>query len=119
RRLLHRPVAGDGRHAARRRTAAGGLPALPSADPRRHPRREPQVMTSTDPLVATAGPAPLAFPPDFVWGAATAAYQVEGAGRTDGRTPSIWDTFASGPGHIRNGDRADVACDHYHRYGED
>jgi beta-glucosidase len=76
-------------------------------------------MTSTDPLVATAGPAPHAFPTDFVWGAATAAYQVEGAVSTGGRTPSIWDTFAAGPGHIRNGDRADVACDHYHRYGED
>ena len=76
-------------------------------------------MTSTDPLVATARPASHAFPPDFVWGAATAAYQVEGAVSTGGRTPSIWDTFADGPGHIRNGDRAEVACDHYHRYGED
>ena len=45
-------------------------------------------MTSTDPLVATAGPAPLAFPPDFVWGAATAAYQVEGAA-SDGRTHAV------------------------------
>ena len=57
--------------------------------------------------------------PDFVWGAATAAYQIEGAVAEDGRAPSIWDTFCRVPGAIDNGDTGDVACDHYHRWPED
>ncbi|MGH3682792.1 MAG: GH1 family beta-glucosidase [Natronosporangium sp.] len=61
----------------------------------------------------------LAFPPGFVWGAATAAYQIEGAATADGRRPSIWDTFSRTPGAIDGGDTGDVACDHYHRYAED
>ncbi|MBO0812120.1 MAG: family 1 glycosylhydrolase, partial [Microlunatus sp.] len=59
------------------------------------------------------------FPPDFVWGAATASYQVEGAAAEDGRTPSIWDTFARVPGAIIDGSDGDVATDHYHRYADD
>ena len=59
------------------------------------------------------------FPPEFVWGAATAAYQIEGAAREDGRGESIWDRFSHTPGRVRNGDTGDVACDHYHRYRED
>ncbi len=59
------------------------------------------------------------FPPDFVWGAATAAYQIEGATGEDGRGESIWDRFSHTPGRVRNGDTGDVACDHYHRYRED
>jgi beta-glucosidase len=59
------------------------------------------------------------FPPDFVWGAATAAYQVEGAAGADGRGESIWDRFSHTPGRVRNGDTGDVACDHYHRYRGD
>jgi beta-glucosidase len=59
------------------------------------------------------------FPDDFVWGAATAAYQIEGAADEDGRGPSIWDTFSRTPGKTLNGDTGDVACDHYHRYPED
>lgn len=59
------------------------------------------------------------FPPDFVWGAATAAYQVEGAVSEDGRGESIWDRFATIPGKIVNGDDGDIACDSYHRYHED
>jgi beta-glucosidase len=59
------------------------------------------------------------FPPDFVWGAATAAYQVEGATGVDGRGESIWDRFSHTPGRVRNGDTGDVACDHYHRYRGD
>jgi beta-glucosidase len=59
------------------------------------------------------------FPSDFVWGAATAAYQVEGAAAEDGRTPSVWDTFSHTAGTIADGSTGDVACDHYHRYGED
>ncbi len=60
-----------------------------------------------------------AFPPDFLWGAATAAYQIEGATREDGRGLSIWDTFSATPGKVHNGDTGDVADDHYHRYQED
>jgi len=61
----------------------------------------------------------LRFPPGFVWGAATAAYQIEGAARDDGRAPSIWDTFARTPGKVFAGHTGDVACDHYHRYVDD
>src|SRR4051812_31417380 len=57
--------------------------------------------------------------PDFRWGAATSAYQIEGAVSADGRTDSIWDTFCRVPGAIDNGDTGDVACDHYHRWPED
>ena len=59
------------------------------------------------------------FPPDFVWGAATAAYQVEGAAGAAGRGESSWDRFSHTPGRVRNGDTGDVACDHYHRYRGD
>jgi beta-glucosidase len=59
------------------------------------------------------------FPAGFVWGAATAAYQVEGAVGEDGRGESIWDRFTSTPGKILNGDDGRVACDSYHRYRED
>jgi beta-glucosidase len=59
------------------------------------------------------------FPDDFVWGAATASYQIEGAHDEDGRRPSIWDTFSRTPGKVLGGDTGDVACDHYHRYAED
>jgi beta-glucosidase len=59
------------------------------------------------------------FPAGFVWGAATAAYQIEGGVRADGRGESIWDRFAHVPGRVRNGDTGDVACDHYHRSRED
>ncbi|MGO4255541.1 GH1 family beta-glucosidase [Marmoricola sp. RAF53] len=68
---------------------------------------------------AAAGPDPGSFPADFVWGAATASYQIEGAVAEDGRTPSIWDAFAATPGRVRGGDTGAVACDHYHRYAED
>ncbi|MFD7921328.1 GH1 family beta-glucosidase [Streptomyces sp. NPDC059740] len=64
-------------------------------------------------------PAAEPFPPGFVWGAATAAYQVEGAAAEDGRTPSIWDTFSHTPGRVLGGDTGDVAADHYHRYRDD
>lgn len=61
----------------------------------------------------------LHFPNDFVWGAATAAYQIEGAWNQDGKGESIWDRFCREPGRIANGDTGDVACDHYHRFRED
>jgi beta-glucosidase len=59
------------------------------------------------------------FPPGFVWGAATSAYQIEGATRLDGRGESIWDAFTRRAGAVRNGETGDVATDHYHRYRED
>jgi beta-glucosidase len=61
----------------------------------------------------------IGFPPDFLWGAATAAYQIEGAWDADGKGESIWDRFAHTPGKVKDGAAADVACDHYHRYQED
>lgn len=59
------------------------------------------------------------FPKDFAWGAATAAYQVEGAAAEGGRGPSIWDAFCKVPGRIAKGESGEVACDHYHRFRED
>ncbi|CAN5751391.1 GH1 family beta-glucosidase [soil metagenome] len=59
------------------------------------------------------------FPDGFMWGAATAAYQIEGAVREDGRGESIWDRFCRVPGAIANGDIGDVACDHYHHWQQD
>jgi beta-glucosidase len=62
---------------------------------------------------------PIRFPANFVWGVATAAAQIEGAAFTDGKGPSVWDTFARKPGAVRNGDTLDVACDHYRRFDDD
>ena len=59
------------------------------------------------------------FPSDFLWGCATASYQIEGAIEEDGRGPTNWDVFAHTPGKIANGDTGDVACDSYHRYQQD
>ena len=71
---------------------------------------------------ALAGPEIAAggeLPAGFVWGAATAAYQIEGASTEDGRGPSVWDTFSHRPGRVRGGGTGDVAVDHYHRWPED
>lgn len=59
------------------------------------------------------------FPADFVWGAATSAYQIEGSPLADGAGPSIWDQFTHTPGTIKGGDNGDVACDHYRRFAAD
>jgi len=62
---------------------------------------------------------PPVFPPGFLWGAATSAYQVEGSPLADGAGPSIWHRFAHTPGRVTNGDTGDVACDHWRRWPED
>ncbi len=59
------------------------------------------------------------FPHNFLWGAATAAYQIEGAWNKDGKGESVWDRFSHTSGKTTNGDTGDVACDHYHRFEED
>lgn len=59
------------------------------------------------------------FSPDFTWGVATSAFQIEGASTADGKGPSIWDTFCRNPANIKDASNGDVACDHYHRYRED
>ena len=59
------------------------------------------------------------FPQGFLWGSATAAYQIEGAVAEGGRTPSIWDTFSHTPGRVAGGDTGDVAVDHYHRFRDE
>lgn len=59
------------------------------------------------------------FPKDFLWGAATSSYQIEGAWKADGKGESIWDRFCHTPGKVKDGETGDLACDHYHRWAED
>ena len=76
----------------------------------------------TDAVAPTPFPFPehlQSFPPDFLFGTATAAYQIEGAVNEGGRGVSIWDTFSHTPGRTHRGDNGDVACDHYHRWEAD
>src|SRR5690606_34041957 len=87
-----------------------------------HPRAAMSVHRCFD-LKAAAGGAMFSvdrkqFGPNFVFGTAIAAYQIEG-GQTDGRGPSIWDSFATTPGNVKNADTGAVACDHYNRWPED
>ena len=91
------------------------------------------MMTRRGLLAAAAGPLALAkalhcgtaradepaFPADFVWGASTSSYQIEGAVDADGRGKSIWDVFSHTPGRVKGGDTGDVAADHYHRWRDD
>ena len=57
----------------------------------------------------------MAFPKEFIWGASTAAFQIEGAKREDGKGLSVWDVFCEKEGAVLNGDSGATACDHYHR----
>ncbi len=96
--------------------AAAAAPALPSfaaASP-----AAPPAAAQTNNTAATPAKA-YPFPEGFLWGSATASYQVEGAVKEDGRGQTIWDTFAHTPGKTHNGDSGDVADDDYHRYRED
>jgi beta-glucosidase len=87
------------------------LPAAPAS---------PLILRTDGGVVSLAQPAasPLSRP-DFLFGVATAAYQIEGAVNEDGRLPSIWDTFSAKPGKTLGGDTGEVACDHYHRWSDD
>jgi len=78
--------------------------------------RSAEPTSNPTPSASTLG---LSFPAGFVWGAATSAYQIEGAVAEDGRGPSIWDTFSHERGSIVDGSNGDVACDHYHRFETD
>jgi beta-glucosidase len=86
-------------------TATAGCDGESGADDERLPAPEAQLG--------------LRFPDSFGWGAATSAYQIEGAAKDDGRGESVWDTFSHTPGRVRGGDTGDIAADHYHRYVED
>src|SRR5215208_7556898 len=76
----------------------------------------PSFGSNTAPQASNSG---REFPRGFLWGSATASYQVEGAVKEDGRGPSIWDTFSHTPGKVVNNATGDVADDHFHRYKED
>jgi beta-glucosidase len=94
------------RHAAATESAVGAPQSMAEQD--RVPGAVPQAKIES-----------ARFPDGFLWGMATASYQVEGAWNEDGKGESIWDRYAHVPGHIKGGDTGDVACDHYHRYKED
>lgn len=71
------------------------------------------------PRLSVAAPKANGFPKNFTWGAATASYQIEGAWNEDGKGPSVWDVFSKKRGAVFEGNTGEVACDHYHRVGED
>ncbi|WP_437492446.1 GH1 family beta-glucosidase [Sorangium sp. So ce1014] len=95
-------------------SAAAAAPPVAAASSTSAPASPPP-SAGADPAGATAAP----FPAGFLWGSATAAYQIEGAATEDGRGPSVWDVFSNTPGKVFEGHTGNVACDHYHRYKED
>jgi len=94
---------------------SGGLAAATSLSPAASAWASPLAAAGRQ----NAAPLARTFPDGFLWGSATASYQVEGAVHEDGRGQSIWDTFSHTPGKTHNGDTGDVADDEYHRYKED
>ena len=66
-----------------------------------------------------AGERLIEFPHNFLWGAATSSYQIEGSPLADGAGPSIWHRFSHTPDRVHDGETGDVACDHYRRYADD
>nr|AAA23091.1 beta-glucosidase [Cellulomonas fimi] len=97
-----------------RHPATGHAPGTQQSPP-----RPPPVTETRRTLMTTTRPSGRQFSDDFLWGSATASYQIEGAHDEGGRGPSIWDTFSRTPGKVLNGDTGDVAVDHYHRVPED
>jgi beta-glucosidase len=109
--------------AAEASASTGAAPAEAQPTSSGRPQVAPRRLT-VDSFALEPGAAPdtrlgLRFPDGFVWGAATSAYQIEGAAKEDGRGESVWDTFSRTPGKVRNADTGDTAADHYHRYVED
>lgn len=109
---------------ARSALAASALAALPAGlfsacSVSSHAARTENAAAAGSPLPPLDPSAELRFPKNFFWGAATSAYQTEGAWQADGKGASIWDHFAHTPGKIKNSDTGDVACDSYHRWRED
>jgi beta-glucosidase len=104
----------------RRQFLANSLALAGSAAFSRYARALPSSIVSgsavSPPAIDVSG---ARFPANFMWGSATASYQVEGAWQEDGKGPSIWDTFAHTVGKVKGSDTGDVACDSYHRYKED
>lgn len=83
------------------------------------PKNQPQQLAQAQKPTAPADASKSPFPSDFLWGASTSAYQIEGAPREDGKDLSVWDEFVRQPDAIVDGQTGDVACDFYHRYAED
>ena len=103
-------------HVARDR--AMKRPASQAATARKKPATAATKKPATS-ATSASGPVSLKFPKNFLWGSATAAYQIEGAAFEGGRTACIWDTFCATEGKVKNGDNGSVACDHYHKFKED
>lgn len=94
------------------------IPDLSARQLRSRPSQKSQ-SSGENQSVLKSSPLQMAFPPDFLWGAATSAYQIEGATDEDGRGPSIWDAFVRQPGAVYQGETGDLAADHYHRMPDD
>src|SRR5947209_10940492 len=121
RRPSTRPRAAASSAGARLRSACARRSLRRSSRHARH--RVPAAMSPHRPPSSERKPMPnqfaSQFPSDFVWGTATASYQIEGAANEDGRGESVWDRFCATPGKVRNADNGAIACDFYHRYRDD